>query len=46
MTWYWNSIRHISLCFFWRGSCSALYDDGWSNVLLLGNDCGHFDWSR
>ncbi len=46
MTWYRNSIRHISLCFLWRDSCSAQYNDGGSNLLLFYNDCGLFDWSR
>src|SRR4029077_3149438 len=37
MTWYRNSVRRISLCLFWRHSCSALYDDSGSNLLLFSN---------
>src|SRR4029077_3002187 len=46
MTWYRNSVRHISLCFLGRDSSSVLYNDGRSNLLLFSNDCGLFDWSR
>ena len=43
---YRNTVRHISLCLFWRDSCSARDDDGGRNVLLFSDDCGLFEWSR
>ena len=46
MTWYRNSIRHISFCFLWRDSCSAQYNDGGSNLLLFNEVCWLFERSR
>ena len=42
MTWYRNSIRHISLCFFRRDSYGAQYYDGGSNLLLFNEVCWLF----
>ncbi len=46
MTWYRNSVRHISLCFFWRDSCSAQYSDSGSNLFFFNDVYWLFEWSR
>src|SRR5215208_7898686 len=45
MTWYRNSVGHISFCFFRWDNCSALHNDCRSNLLFFSEIRWLFEWS-